>query len=514
VERIAALLEDKEEPVRFMSAFALYRISKPLPGPKKAKKALKRASERDASFEVRAYALRALARRGGLDEAVLKRALDDESDKVAATALSVLGLVGEEKRCGLAASALSIAASRLEADAALIDKEFAHTARAALEAVSGCQTSGGVQEAAGRIEKNTEAEARLGLAGAAKVFCLARLVAGAGDLALVSCDQTRPHFGKQMLVKALERRIAAKPGEAGEDFQTLLEMMADPDLRVAIPALNAISDIPLPEASKAVLDSLDDDRSLMVAAALDAIAAHPDGFRDNAVRGIDRAVERFLPFEQAYAPVISAVSALTVLGDPAAEPILRRIAADSRPPIRHAVLGAYRAIDGIDPPAGLPELAPARPLSHEYLESWRSSKSRAIVRTTRGVIEIELFDGVSPGTVGSFVELSHAGYFDDTEIHRVVPNFVVQAGDPTGTGFGDPGYAIRCEVSPVPYERGTVGMALSGKDTGGSQFFITISRQPHLDGNYTVFGKVVSGMETADLVEEGDVILGITVTME
>ena len=114
----------------------------------------------------------------------------------------------------------------------------------------------------------------------------------------------------------------------------------------------------------------------------------------------------------------------------------------------------------------------------------------------------------------SFVELALSGYLDDTEIHRVVPNFVVQAGDPTGTGLGDPGYTLRCEVSPIPYERGTVGMALSGKDTGGSQFFVTLSRQPHLDGNYTVFGRVTSGMETVDLIEEGDKILGVTVLTE
>ena len=91
-------------------------------------------------------------------------------------------------------------------------------------------------------------------------------------------------------------------------------------------------------------------------------------------------------------------------------------------------------------------------------------------------------------------------------VHRVVPNFVVQAGDPRGDGSGGPGYAIPCESTRFDL-KGSVGMALSGKDTGGSQFFICHSDQPHLDGGYTVFGKVVSGMEVVDRIEEGDLIL-------
>ena len=87
--------------------------------------------------------------------------------------------------------------------------------------------------------------------------------------------------------------------------------------------------------------------------------------------------------------------------------------------------------------------------------------------------------------------------------HRVVPNFVVQDGDPRGDGWGGPGFALRDEVNPARYETGTVGMALSGPDTGGSQFFITHSPQPHLDGTYTVFGRVVSGLAALDAIGQG-----------
>jgi cyclophilin family peptidyl-prolyl cis-trans isomerase len=108
--------------------------------------------------------------------------------------------------------------------------------------------------------------------------------------------------------------------------------------------------------------------------------------------------------------------------------------------------------------------------------------------------------------VDSFITLARKGYFNNLTFHRVVPNFVIQGGDPRGDGEGGPGYQIRCEVNTRPYARGAVGMALSGKDTGGSQFFITHSPQPHLDGGYTVFGQVISGMEVVDRISRGDVI--------
>jgi cyclophilin family peptidyl-prolyl cis-trans isomerase len=94
----------------------------------------------------------------------------------------------------------------------------------------------------------------------------------------------------------------------------------------------------------------------------------------------------------------------------------------------------------------------------------------------------------------------------------VVPNFVIQDGDPRGDGNGGPGYQIRCEINQSPYGRGAVGMALSGKDTGGSQWFVTHAPQPHLDGGYTVFGNVISGMDVVDSIARGDVIQSIVIT--
>lgn len=140
------------------------------------------------------------------------------------------------------------------------------------------------------------------------------------------------------------------------------------------------------------------------------------------------------------------------------------------------------------------------------------SNVRATVSTGRGSFIIELLPGDAPLTVDNLVQLANRGYFKGIAVHRVVPNFVVQDGDPRGDGNGGPGYQIRCEINQVPYERGAVGMALSGKDTGGSQWFVTHSPQPHLDGGYTLFGRVVSGMEVVDLITRGDLIRDIVVT--
>ncbi|HEX3279634.1 MAG TPA: peptidylprolyl isomerase, partial [Pyrinomonadaceae bacterium] len=137
---------------------------------------------------------------------------------------------------------------------------------------------------------------------------------------------------------------------------------------------------------------------------------------------------------------------------------------------------------------------------------------RAVVTTTKGSFTIEFRPEDAPLTVDNFIQLSRRNYFNGFTVHRVVPNFVIQDGDPRGDGNGGPGYQIRCEINEAPYERGAVGMALSGKDTGGSQWFVTHSPQPHLDGGYTVFGNVISGMDVVDNIARGDVIQSIAIT--
>ncbi len=135
----------------------------------------------------------------------------------------------------------------------------------------------------------------------------------------------------------------------------------------------------------------------------------------------------------------------------------------------------------------------------------------ATIVTSKGDIEMELYFDKAPLTVLNFIMLASEGFYDGLRFHRVVPGFVVQGGDPRGDGYGGPGYYIRDEYSDEPFLRGTVGIATSGKDTGGSQFFITLFPQPHLEGRYTAFGQVLSGMDNVEKLVVGDTIKTIII---
>jgi peptidyl-prolyl cis-trans isomerase B (cyclophilin B) len=138
---------------------------------------------------------------------------------------------------------------------------------------------------------------------------------------------------------------------------------------------------------------------------------------------------------------------------------------------------------------------------------------KAIIETKNGKITIELFDKEAPGTVANFVKLIQEGFYNGLKFHRVIPEFVVQGGDPSGNGTGGPGYSIKCETegNPHKHNRGALSMAHCGKDTGGSQFFLVLEPQPHLDGVHTVFGQIIDGYDTMDLIEQGDIMENVTV---
>ena len=137
--------------------------------------------------------------------------------------------------------------------------------------------------------------------------------------------------------------------------------------------------------------------------------------------------------------------------------------------------------------------------------------TQVFVETDRGTIQIELAVVDAPLTVETIVTLARKGFYDGLTFHRVVPDFVIQGGDPRGDGEGGPGFTIRDELSQQPFLRGSVGIALDWEDTGGSQFFITHSPQPHLDARYTVIGRVISGVEVVDQIQPWDVIRRVRV---
>ncbi|HNR25558.1 MAG TPA: peptidylprolyl isomerase [Methanobacteriaceae archaeon] len=136
---------------------------------------------------------------------------------------------------------------------------------------------------------------------------------------------------------------------------------------------------------------------------------------------------------------------------------------------------------------------------------------KARIETDKGVIELTLFEKEAPNTVANFEKLAKSGYYDGLTFHRVIPNFVIQGGCPKGDGTGGPGYTIKCEINPHKHGTGALSMAHAGKDTGGSQFFITHSPQPHLDGVHTVFGKVIKGMDVVNAINANDVMRKVTV---
>ncbi|MBL0172345.1 MAG: peptidylprolyl isomerase [Gemmatimonadaceae bacterium] len=129
---------------------------------------------------------------------------------------------------------------------------------------------------------------------------------------------------------------------------------------------------------------------------------------------------------------------------------------------------------------------------------------RAVIHTERGDITLELFGADAPLVVEAFLRLASSGYYRNTMFHRVVPNFVAQDGDGRGDGSGGPGFALRESYSRRRHDRGALGLATSGPDTGGSQYYLCHSSQPHLDGGYTVFGRIVDGFEVLDRIVQGD----------
>lgn len=141
---------------------------------------------------------------------------------------------------------------------------------------------------------------------------------------------------------------------------------------------------------------------------------------------------------------------------------------------------------------------------------------QATMETPRGTIELELYPEHAPRTVNNFVFLSREGFYDDVTFHRVIDNFMIQGGDPTGTGRGGPGYRFEDELedNPLKHETGVISMANAGPNTNGSQFFITHAPQPHLNGKHTVFGKVVAGQDVVDSVQQGDKIQSITISTQ
>jgi cyclophilin family peptidyl-prolyl cis-trans isomerase/HEAT repeat protein len=289
----------------------------------------------------------------------------------------------------------------------------------------------------------------------------------------------------------------------------LTQMLRDQDQRVIPSVLDALAKIGAANAADELLARLKSEDPVVRAAAARGLATIK---AKNATAALTEAIKT-AQADGLYAARTAALDALTTLDPAAARPALQAALGDKDWAVR---VRAAENLKKLDPQA---DVAPTRPAPATTipelppLDTLIAPKysPQAYIDTSKGTIQFELAVLDAPHTVANFMALAKRNYFRGVQLHRVVPDFVIQDGDPRGDGEGGPGYTIRDEINQRPYMRGTVGMALDWADTGGSQFFITHSPQPHLDGRYTVFGQVVSGMDVVDRLQQWDTIERIRV---
>jgi cyclophilin family peptidyl-prolyl cis-trans isomerase/HEAT repeat protein len=303
---------------------------------------------------------------------------------------------------------------------------------------------------------------------------------------------------------ALATVLGTLPRDAAA--RRLEAILSDSDLRVIPAVLASLTKIRAANVESVLLERLKhDDAVVRVAAATNLGELKPAGAAEALI-----AAYNFGQRDASYGARAAALGALSKYGAAAATDTLKAALMDKDWAVR---IRAAELLKSLDPSAEVadairpaPNQRPAPPSYDDQRLIVPTVSPHVFIDTDKGTIEIEMNVIDAPQTADNFMMLARKGFFEGVAFHRIVPNFVVQAGDPRGDGEGGPGYTIRDEINEEPYLRGTVGMALDWRDTGGSQFFITHSPHPHLDARYTVFGHVVSGMEVVDHLEQGDVI--------
>jgi cyclophilin family peptidyl-prolyl cis-trans isomerase/HEAT repeat protein len=306
-----------------------------------------------------------------------------------------------------------------------------------------------------------------------------------------------------------QRGLAAALARAGDEVSVsvLHAMLGDGDARLLPDVLQALATARGADAVPTLVQHLEHPDFAVRAAAAEGLATL--GARGHSA--LAAAYERARGDAEPEAR-LAALATLEKEGDGVARELLERAAREDASRVVRRRAGRALVALGLPAPAPGP-VAIERPQLDALVamlpydpQGQAVFTPRAFLHTARGTIEIRLNVVEAPLTVASFVALARRGFYDGLSFHRVVPGFVVQGGCPRGDGNGGPGYTLRDELGEQPFGRGTVGMALSGADTAGSQFFITLAPQPHLDGGYTAFGWVAQGLELVDQIRPGDVI--------
>jgi len=306
--------------------------------------------------------------------------------------------------------------------------------------------------------------------------------------------------------------LRARAAEAAGLFRAvrlLDELASDPHPGVRVAALEVRLAGEPADAAAIVGQALEDGDPAVRASGLGWAEQHPVIAREALLRAM--AVEwrdRLIDARLAGVRALAARALAEPLERGAIVAELEPLSRDPEYLVRRQAIAALGELDREQPAVGAVASGKSVRVYREIVQ--RTVRPRQVgITTERGVLRIELACGEAPLTCLNFLQLAGQGFYDGLAFHRVVPEFVVQAGDPRGDGWGGPGYTIRDEINPLRFARGTVAMAHSGPGTGGSQFFITLAPQPHLDGGYTVFGRLIGGGEVLDRIVEGDRILEI-----
>lgn len=514
------LLSSPNDETRFSSTYALFRLRS---------NAVDKLSERlltDSDPRVRLYAARGLAEHSG-GESTLKLALKDPDWRVRVEAVRALASVPKPRGITNMEDVEALGAAGLDAlqlylgTAGLPTAPMAHVVMTVADllskappALANAKLEAMVKLLGGLVPGQGAKHARP--AGELwQVRCaLARsldMISGA-PLRVLKCGEAEePAWRPQ--IRAVDV-IAGRPGSDNERQRQLASYLHHDNPHVRLKAAEALAELDVvraPDIPALLSEQVAVETDAGAAATMaDGIGKFPG---PQFLPSLQKALSRFRVQSgdgaEASVSVVKALAACAHKGVAAAE--VKTVSEELTPllksnslRLRREAFNAMVALGGT--PGPLPRMEPPLQPASE-----KSLPPRVTLRTSKGDVVVRLYREDAPLTVTNFTKLARRGVYRQMVFHRVEADFVVQSGDPRGDGFGGPGYAIPCEYNMRQYERGVLGMALSGKDSGGSQFFITHSPQPHLDGAYTAFGEVESGMEVVDALLPDDALLDIVV---
>jgi cyclophilin family peptidyl-prolyl cis-trans isomerase len=465
--KLIMALSDRNARVRMQAARALGVIK-----PNEALDPLTQAGRHDSDWRVRVNATAALSN-FDFDDLPARLAVQDTVEHVRLTALRTLGITAE----------------RMLRQGKLTDTS------ALAEFLRGClQATNSRQE-----HEITWREQAAAASALAQIF----REKAAPDLAPFIAHPN-PYF-RSKLAEALGATAAA------EALPYLKQMAQDTANVVRIAVLEALPKLPAsmqPQATAIYLEALRRGDAVLTALAAQNLAADSLQRYLHAAAIIDGYRQLKPPVDVEAAQMI--FTALAKCGNLSARALLEEALQFSDKPFARAAAEALKNLTGQEYRDRIPkETQPQQDFTYQEIEALADAS--ATIQTNKGAIALEFFPEMAPLTVLNFVRLAKRGFFDRLLIPRVVPNFVIQTGDPRGDIWGSPGYSIRSEFSRLRYLRGMVGMASIGPDTEGCQFFITHSDQPHLDGRYTIFARVRHGMEVVDNLQVGDRMERVTV---